>query len=224
MKRTLNHIAIVALAVPLTCQIGRSQGSFVNLDFESANVPDIPQFQGGADVAASIGIPGWTPYLGGIPVTTILHNNETLTAAAIAIQGPSWPSQSILQGSYTVLLEPASSPLPPTAAAVGQTGQIPAGTRSIFFYGTGGYTVTFAGQQIPISAVGSGPNYTIFGGDISAFAGQTGELRLQGGGLLDNILFSNQSVPEPTVFALLALGAIMLGLSRRRERRWTALR
>jgi len=35
--------------------------------------------------------------------------------------------------------------------------------------------------------------------------------------LLDNIFFSNQQVPEPTVFGLLALGAVALGLSSKKR-------
>jgi hypothetical protein len=84
------------------------------------------------------------------------------------------------------------------------------------FYGTGAYTVTFAGQPIPLVALGSTSTYTIFGGDISTFANQTGELLLQGGGLLDAIQFSSQRTPEPSIFGLFTLGALLVG--------WCALR
>ena len=48
-------------------------------------------------------------------------------------------------------------------------------------------------------------------GDISMFAGQTGELRFAGAGLFDDIQFSNQPIPEPGTFCLFGLGALLLG-------------
>jgi hypothetical protein len=81
------------------------------------------------------------------------------------------------------------------------------------------FTVTFAGQQIPVIMLGSTSTATILGGDIASFAGQTGELRFQGGGELDNIQFSNSPVPEPGVFGLTALGALLLGWRSLRRRR-----
>jgi hypothetical protein len=208
----------IAAILAAASQLLDGQGTFQNLDFEQAVVPIVPAGQGGDPVAVSSGVPGWTVYLGGIPQSSMFHNDISLGAAEVAIYGPQWFPSLILEGSYTVSLQPSTAG-PPTSAAIGQTGQIPAGTQSIRFYGTGGYTVTFAGQQIPISAIGNGPNYTIFAGDIFSFAGQTGELRIQGGGLLDNILFSNQQAPEPTVVGLLALGAVALAQSRRKRAR-----
>jgi hypothetical protein len=58
------------------------------------------------------------------------------------------------------------------------------------------------------------------GGDISAIAGQTGQLLFTalsgtifnaGYGLLDNIQFSTQAIPEPGVFGLFGFGALLLG-------------
>jgi len=73
-------------------------------------------------------------------------------------------------------------------------------------------TLSFAGQQIPLFALGTGPNYTILGGDISAFAGQTGQLQFIGNALLDNIFFSPTQIPEPNTLAFAALGAALFGL------------
>ena len=73
------------------------------------------------------------------------------------------------------------------------------------------YGLSFAGQQIPLSVLASTPNYNVFGGDISAFVNQTGELRISGGGSLDNILFSNQPIPEPSVLGLFGFGVLFLG-------------
>jgi hypothetical protein len=61
-------------------------------------------------------------------------------------------------------------------------------------------------------------NYVEYGADISAFAGLTGELRFTEQPItrndatvtLDQITFSNLPVPEPSVFGLSALGALLL--------------
>src|SRR5205085_2653446 len=104
-------------------------------------------------------------------------------------------------------------------ASIWQSGQIPVGARSIQFYAAGNIGLSFGGQQIPLSSLGSGNNYVVFGGDISAFAGQTGELRFVGNGLLDNISFSSQAIPEPGGAALLAVGLVAGGASAWRRRR-----
>jgi hypothetical protein len=91
--------------------------------------------------------------------------------------------------------------------------------KSVRFYGNGDIAVSFAGQPISLAALESTSTYNIYAGDISAFANQTGELLFQGAGLLDAIQFSNLRVPEPNVFGLSALGALLLGwrvLGRRR--------
>ena len=80
--------------------------------------------------------------------------------------------------------------------------------------------MTFAGQPIPVVTLGSTARYITFGGDISPFAGQTGELLFQGNGGLDNIFLSNLPIPEPGLLNLFGLGALVLGwhyLGRRRR-------
>jgi len=114
-----------------------------------------------------------------------------------------------------VLLQ-GSSAGPPTSAAIGQTGQIPAGSLSVQFwvFPASNLQVTFGSQLIPISKLSSTANYDVFGGDISMFTGQTAELRFTAqagsGGFFDNIFFSTQPIPEPSMFGLIGLGALML--------------
>ena len=82
----------------------------------------------------------------------------------------------------------------------------------------GGFLLSFGGQNIPLVKLGSSGNNVIMAGNISMFAGQTGELRLgSDGGVLDNIQFSLELIPEPSAFALFALGALLFltRLSRR---------
>jgi hypothetical protein len=149
-------------------------------------------------------------------VATIFHNNQSLGAAAIAILGPQWYGPQILQGNYTVLIG-GSSAGPPTTAAVGQTGQVPSDAQSLRFFGDpfNDISASFAGNPISLAQASNSGNYAIWVGDISGFAGQTGDLRFTasagGGGLLDNIFFSTQPAPEPSTFVLLIFGAVLLG-------------
>lgn len=68
----------------------------------------------------------------------------------------------------------------------------------------------FGGQNIPLVQFGTSGNNFVMAGDISMFAGQTGELKFVGGGLFDYVHFSKQPIPEPSVFGLFALGALFL--------------
>ena len=54
-------------------------------------------------------------------------------------------------------------------------------------------------------------------GDISKFAGQTGELLFVGYGLFDDTQFSNQVTPEPSVLGLSVIGGLLLGWRRWRN-------
>ena len=69
----------------------------------------------------------------------------------------------------------------------------------------------FGGQYIPLVQFGTSGNNIVMAGDISMFAGQTGELRFVGGGLFDDIQFSPVPIPEPGVLGLFGLGAVLLG-------------
>jgi hypothetical protein len=208
----------VIFALLLSVAGAAGQGTFQNLNFEAANVPIVPAGQYGGDVSVSNGVPGWTVYFGGYPQPVMGHNDISLGGADVEILGPQWVTNEILEGRYTVSLQPATAG-PPTTAAIGQTGRVPAAAESLRFYGTGAYTVTFAGQPIALLTLGSTSTYTIFGGDVSALAGQTGELLFQGGGLLDAIQFSDQPVPEPGVFGLSGLGVLVFGWRVLRRRR-----
>jgi hypothetical protein len=200
-----------------TLLVARGQGTFQNLDFEQANVPTVPAGQFGTDVASTDGVPGWTTYIGGVQVTTILHNNDTLGSPAVAILGPLWSySEEILQGQYTVHLRPRfdGTILP----AIAQLGMVPSTAQSLTFWGTGAISASFAGQQLSLSVLENTPNHVVYGADISSFDGQTGWLQFQGAGLLDNISFSDMAIPEPGVLALSALAALLLGWRVLRQR------
>ncbi len=174
---------------------GYSQGTFVNLGFENPVLPLTPV---NSEVPITNGLPGWVGYIAGDQVDHVLYNTVSIGAAAISLQGPG-SLAPVLEGNYSAILQCSFGGL--NSAAIGQTGQIPLDAQSLVFFeqNFGSLNVTFAGQPISLVRLGSGANYDIIGGDISAFAGQTGELRFitapNSSGVLDYIQFSNQVVP-----------------------------
>jgi hypothetical protein len=213
MKTTKILVAITFLIV---WQNAHGQG-FVNLDFENATVTPVPGNPN--HIVASDAIPGWTAYLGGNPQTSIGYDTVSLGGAAVFLEDANAPSGGgplPIQGNYSMLLQ-GSTASTPTAASIGQIGQIPANSLSLIFWGYSS-DVSFGGQNLSLVVLGSTPNYNIYGADISAFAGQTGQLLFtaQSGSedIIDNIQFSPSAVPEPSEFALSVLGALLLGFRR----------
>ena len=193
---------------------GYSQG-FVNLNFESVigTLTPGPNFQ----VPITNALPGWNGYIGGSQVSTVTYNTVSLGAPAISFHDTS-SSFPPIQGNYSVLFQPQS-----TTVGIGQFGQIPGTANSLQFYsGSGSMQVTFAGQAIPLVQLGSTSRYLILGGDISAFAGLSGDLRFTlpsiqfsyANPFLDNILFSTQTIPEPSIYSLLGCGVLLFGAAR----------
>src|ERR1017187_649483 len=226
------RIAVVlGLVACLTWASNLRAQAFQNLDFENANLSVIPSGEFGGSVPITNAIPFWVGYLGTNQVTQVLQNNLTLGNASIDILGPDWNTSVILQGQYTVELQPGQNPFTGSGlvnASLAQVGLIPTNAKSIMLeaLGTGtNFTVSFAGQTISLSAIGSGPNYTLFGGDISSFADQVGELRLStlsplgAGVLLDAISFSTQAIPEPSGLSLVMMGIAGLGVWRLASRK-----
>lgn len=213
-----------------------SQG-FVNLNFESAKFKTDPGgFFPPNSVYASNAIPGWTAYLDGVPQTDVLSNQVTLGSAMVSLQGTNPPSSNFfvepaLQGRWSIFLQGLFGDTNtftggyPIIAAIGQTAQVPATANSLMFWAYFPYQMNFFvsldGQNLSVTTVSSGLNYNVYGVDVSAFAGQTSELRFTVGGFtyaeLDNIFFSSSSVPEPSTLALGALGALLFGFRRWRN-------
>jgi hypothetical protein len=202
MKRKMQFLLVVfSLALPSAVW---GQGAFRNLDFEQAT-PTPPSI-----------LPDWILYSG-----TIGYNTVGIGGSAITLHDSMSTHFQPLQGNYSVLLQ-GSQANAPTSAAIGQTGQIPAGSLSLRFwvFPASNLQVTFAGQVIPIYSLSSTANHDVYGGDISMFAGQTGELRFTANagtaGFFDNIFFSTQQIPEPSALGLFGLGALIVASKMRR--------
>jgi len=204
----------VFLAVLTSAAVGNAQGTFQNLDFESANIPDLPPGQGGF-VSFADGMPGWNS-LDGQPGGLIGHNTVSIGGAAVAIEGPQYNPNFILFGKYTAYL--VGDFQGPNSGSMWQTGQVPQTARSLYFISNPSsiplFQVTLGSVSIPVTEMRSTSKYTVWAGDISSFAGQTEQLMFTAppglGGYLDQITFSPLSVPEPSTVALAALAGLAL--------------
>jgi hypothetical protein len=207
MKNNLITIAVAAFLLAAGRQPGFAQGTFQNLNFESPILPLVPD--GAGMVPITNALPGWAGYTySSSPDSRVVYNDVSIGSASIDFLGPGSGNQPF-EGNYFVLLQ-RSFDLS-TVPAIAQLGMVPATAESVRFYANGTFSVSFGGEQIPLSVLGTTSAYTIYGGDVQGFAGQTAWLQFQGGGFLDDIFFSDQSVPEPGLFGLAALGVLLVG-------------
>ena len=202
-----------------------AQGAFLNLDFEAATIP--PSAPSTVSLAAAL--PHWGGRLGTNDVGWAYYNNLSLSGAGITLYGPDFPDPyATMHGQYFVQLKAGMDPFGSSAlveAAIAQMGTVPVQAHSIRLWSLSSSVLSFAvrfnGQEIAMSNLGRSPSpgypSYIWGGDISAFAGQFGELCFQGSGYLDYIQFS--AIPEPSPIAVAGLGAVILALHRHRRPR-----
>lgn len=215
--KTLFKILLLLLCTGLE---GWAQ-SFTNLNFERAiiNTSGAPQFE----IVASNAIPGWIAYGNGSQLTYIVYDTISLGEASVDLLGTNndagYPP---IQGKYFIDLQPNSAGQPSQSVAIGQTGQIPAASESLTFWGNFNGPITFDGIDLSYNVVGSSSNgYSIYAANISPYAGETGQLLFTAtentGGFIDNIQFSPGVVPEPGALALGAMGGVLLAWRGRKK-------
>ena len=219
MKTVKNSIYLLLL---ISVQHGKTQG-FVNLDFEDAVITHDPASPYANAVYASEALPGWAA-TGFIGPTNVLYNGSSAGSTSVSILDINGHPPA-LDGNFSVYLYGG---ITAASASISQTGLVPVGTESVFFeaqhygltQGTASLSVSLGGQNIPFFALATSSNYTLYGGNVSAFAGQSEQLMfsaLEGENAwnIDDIQFSSTPVPEPSLFALTALGGLLLGCRRR---------
>jgi hypothetical protein len=220
--KTIKIVFMIFTMLALENRYCFSQG-FINLDFEEAViVPDSSNPYSPNAVYASDAIPGWTP-TGFTGPTWVLYNTASAGSTSVSILGTSGFPPA-LDGLFSVYLYGGGTA---ASASISQTGLVPVGTESLLFeaqqFGAGTLQVFLGNQNISFSALSTGANYTLYGGNIPlAFAGQSEQLMfsaLEGENFwnIDDIQFSSTAVPEPNEFALGTLGALLLGLRRWRN-------
>ena len=215
-------IARFVFPMALCCTVGTTalgQG-FINLNFEQAVItPDPSSSYYPYAVFASNAIPGWTA-VGFLSPQDVVYNDVSLGATAVSLfgtqdqYGPNSLDQNYSIGLYGGVEGPAAG------ASISQTGVVPANTVSVIFIAHGQMAplgsqfggpllVSLGGQNIPLIALSTGPNFTTYGGNVASFAGQLEQLTFdapQGNNNfweIDDITFSPTPVPEPGTMALL---------------------
>ena len=198
------------------------QGTFQNLSFESPTLIPVPGDPYGR-VQFTPALPGWTGYIGSTAETLALYNNMFLDSTGLGLQGPN--SGLNIEGNYTAMIQSGyalSGPPTQVNASLSQSGVLSSDARSLQFRaaGFGPFEVALNGQSLSLIPLSSTPGYTLYGADVAAFAGLAAELRFTAlprpsppiisTFFLDGIVFSNQPIPEPSVFGLFALGVSLL--------------
>lgn len=222
MKLLKNHICIVFIF--LFCDKVFSQG-FINLNFENATiVPDSSSPFYPYAVYANEAIPGWT--VSGVtvlPTNEIFYNALSTGSAAVTLLDTNAPYGSgalVIDGKYSINLY--------NGASISQTGVIPLDTESVLFDAEGNpslglLTLSIGGENISLVPISSGANYTLYGANIpTGFDGQNESLMFstitgESNWTLDDIQFSPNSVPEPSLLALYSLGGTLLVWQYRRK-------
>ncbi len=230
MKTLFVHtLSVVALA---SVSLARAQGTFQDLNFEEANIVPIvgSQYYPYAVTVANA-LPGWTVDYGNVQQSQILYNDPSLGGTAVTLLAEGYPpgNYTAIDGSFSVVLQGGlNMNLQPTAAKISQTGQIPAGTQSLLFECASDFSpneppeVLIGNDELTLFPIRNGTvggeGYTIFGGNISAWAGQTEQLTLSapsGNFIIDDISFSTSVVPEPSPPVMTGIGGFLFALYRR---------
>jgi hypothetical protein len=222
---------IVPLMFPLACLHAAHSASFQNLDFEATTLP--VNGPGGLQ-PIEVALPAWDAFFSDGFHPPILYNDHFLGTAYVGLAGTAFTP---LDGQFSVMLIPgAGSTGSAVSVSIAQTGLIPAGANTLQFLASAGafhptirdfFGVFIDGQRLDVFPPFNQPGgiTNTFSADISAYAGREVSLQFtsfQLGGYpnglkLDNIMFIN--VPEPSVWALFGLGAVVLGWRIFRPRR-----
>jgi hypothetical protein len=205
---------MVAVSLALT-RSGLGQG-FINLNFEQSTIVTSYPSGGGWDTGTA-NVPGWAWTPGGIfgngDSNIMGYNDFALSAAAVDLEGADFGyPYSAIEGNYSIFMQ-GGSYNGAGGSTISQTGQIPLDAKSIIYWG-GNFQVSFDGQLLSFNRINNFQNYAVWDADISAYAGQTGELLFTcadyNAGMLDNIQFSSLPVPEPSTFSLFGICTLFL--------------
>ena len=226
------HISFSLIVVVLLAILQNLYGQgFVDLNFEAATLVPVPG-SGGSFVEFAQAFPGWSESPGA-KTTYAVYDTVAIDSTAISIMDTNpYPIASsfdgvVIQGEYSAILAAGlGSNNAPTDVTLSQTGMVPVGTESLQFKanvpfdGSGAFTVTLGDQTLSLTVLGTGTNYTLYGANVSQWAGQTADLaftelaenphREDQYLVLDAIQFSPEPIPEPSVIGLFSISGLYL--------------
>src|SRR5439155_8885095 len=109
-----------------------------------------------------------------------------LDSSAISIIDNGWPGflgGSVIQGSFTAILQAGVTlgTTNPADTVLSQSGLIPVTAQSLRFRAfpsptSSPFSVALGGQNLGLTPLQTATNYTLYGADISALAGQSASL------------------------------------------------
>ena len=201
----ISYIVTIILALSHSA---RGQG-FANLNFERSIVVSSNYDQFGNDYGIAY-VPGWS----GFGTNLFLYNQLSLGTPSVTLVGG---SLGAIDGAFSMQLEAFTTA---SISVSSQASTVPTSAESLMFKaqpGLGVLVVTLGGQNIPIFALSNGANYTLYGGNISTFAGEAEQLTFTAIGTggayygantwtIDDIIFSSSPVPEPSILNLFSIG------------------
>jgi hypothetical protein len=218
MKATKLNTFLISVLFSSFVYVGASQG-FVNLNFESARI--IPLTTGANfppySVAVTNAVPGWSVFFGTNQVNQITYNDPALGSTFATL----WATNGAqISGNFSLLLQGG---LTDTSATISQTGLVPLSAASMLFeaqptFGAsaGSLIALLGGQPLNFFVISANANYTLYGADVTAYAGQVAQLSFsalhgnRNNWNIDNIQFSTSPIPEPGTFALAGIGGLVL--------------
>lgn len=199
----MNKATLIACLFIAAMTASLEAQDFTNLNFEDAMV------SGSSGVfATSDALPGWSAFAGTNELSTIPYN----AGGSLSPYGLEGSNSLVISGNFSVALGRFS---------ISQTGPVPSGTESLLFDSYGpSLLVSLGGENLSYTAIASGTNsygysYSTYAANISAFAGQVETLTFSGSGILDDIQFSPEAIPEPSTAPLVFLGSGILFYVRR---------
>jgi hypothetical protein len=231
----------------LVSAVSVSAQSFINLNFESANVsnPDIYH-----SVPFTNAFPGWQAYKtefgyvsGGGPVNRGYYNAADLDQVTIGIYDTNanpFYAHPVF-GNYTAYIEADLGSMTACSLDLYQTGLVPTDAQSVRFRTTSysslngvsaQFTLYMNGFPIPFAPITVQSNSVGWAADISPYANTLSELRFRFSASypaspthvffavgLDNINFTSLPAPEPSSTLQLCLGLLWLLVRARRSAR-----
>jgi hypothetical protein len=220
----MNMKLVLYLSIALAATSAQGQDTFQNLDFQAAQLTF--ESSNSIEIATSNALPGWSAFSGTSQLSAVPYFNGSAFAYAVALVGT---NAFNVDGNFATFLSQGGSVGSDIygPGSISQTGTVPVGSKTLLFYAfsapSSSLLVALNGQNLSYEAVSSVANssyfspVTLYGADISGYAGQTETLQFSVTSrysVLDDIQFSSQPVPEPSVLALLLVASGILALLR----------